>query len=176
MNSLSVEGSLSLIKATPAMLPNDLGIVRSVMAHPKVWPWIHDDFAPPVEQFIPQMRPDIFYLLLHTEDKLAGLFMIVWQNTIMAEVHTCLLPEFWGKAGLECAKAGIEYMFTQTPCEKLITYVPSDNGQAERYSTRNGFMEEGNLTQAFVRNEKLLDMKLFGLTKDSWEASCQQPQ
>jgi RimJ/RimL family protein N-acetyltransferase len=154
---------------TTVATPEDMDMVRAIMAHPKVWPWISDDHSPSVESFTPSANPVITYLLLDDGEECLGLYMLFPYSATCWEIHTCLLPRGWGSIGLECAKAVLDWLFNNTPCEKLISWVPEDNDYAYKYSINAGLRLEGVNGKSVRRNGKLLDQSLFGITKESWK-------
>jgi hypothetical protein len=55
------------------------------------------------------------------------------------EVHTNFLPEGRGKAALAAAQQAAFYMFTETDCLAIRTYVPVGNVAADALTRRMGF-------------------------------------
>jgi len=96
--------------------------------------------------------------LLATEH---GGFLGIDRGNGTYEVHTMFLPEGRGKEVKEAAHEAVRYMFTLTPCDRLITHVTLDNRPAELMAKWLGF--------SFVRNEMILgiELKLYELRRQS---------
>lgn len=116
------------------------------------------DFEPPQHETILYLVP--------IEDKPLGVFMVFPTTSVCFEVHTNILPEYWGKA-LEAAKALIAWVFTQTECEKLITRVPAFNKLAYQLAIRVGMRSEGVNTKSFRKHGMLFDQHMMGIEKGS---------
>lgn len=154
----------------------DLELVRSIMAHPKVYRGISDDFSPISEEFVPSNHPSILYLLVLLDGNPAGVFMLVPQNGICWEIHTCLLPVLWGCPSNEAALRCSEWVFTNTVCEKIITNVPEYNRAALKFAKRAGMVQFGVNESSFKHAGRLYNQIMLGLTKTMWkEITCQQP-
>lgn len=147
---------------------HDMGLVRAVLAHPAIWPHIHDDG---VKEPAPVDHASLYWMLVTNPD-VAGVFLLHPHNTATYEVHTCLLPVIWGAQAKEAAQLCRAWMFTHTPCQKLITHVPAYNAVALRFARQCGFTVEGLNRKSFLRNGVLLDQHVLGLTKEEWQ--CQQ--
>jgi RimJ/RimL family protein N-acetyltransferase len=143
----------------------DADLIRSVMTHPRVYPHITDDGCPPVEQFAPVLSPAIWYVEAHDGEELLGLWAFVPQNAICWEVHTCLLPNAWGQRGAKAAKEMAAWIWANTDCRRIVTNVPSCNPLAYRFARKAGMVEYGRNTDSFLKDGKLYDQSLLGLSK-----------
>jgi RimJ/RimL family protein N-acetyltransferase len=64
------------------------------------------------------------------------------------------------------------WMFNNTPCQKIITNIPSFNRPAKLLALKCGMKQEGLITKTFMKNNQIYDVHLMGITKE--EALCQQ--
>jgi RimJ/RimL family protein N-acetyltransferase len=149
---------------------HDMELVRGILSHPAIWPWIHDDGA---SEPAPVDHETLFWLLV-TDPHPAGVFLLHAHNHVTYEVHTCLLPRTWGAQAREATQMGRRWMFENTPCQKIVTNIPEDNALALRFAKRCGMTVEGVNRQSFLKNGELLDQHVLGLTKKEW--LCQQQQ
>jgi len=78
------------------------------------------------------------------------------------EVHTNFLPAGRGKAALAAAKEAARYMFQETDCLAIRTYVPVGNVAADALTRRMGFTQWG--TAEVCGHEA----KLYMLTIKEW--------
>ena len=63
---------------------SDISIIRSVMAHPRVYPGLHDDNAPPAEEWMPTIHDLLSYMLVIDEgNEVIGLYMVAAHSLIL---------------------------------------------------------------------------------------------
>ena len=141
-------------------------IVRRVMTHPQIWPFISDDGSPAHQDYRPAEGEHIWYVLAwdHGEE-LLGLWMFHPQNAVCWEVHTCLLPCAWGERAYIAARALPEWIWQHTPCRRIVTNVPSSNRLALRFALRAGMSIYGCNKASYLKNGRLCDQLCLGLSK-----------
>lgn len=145
-----------------------VGLIKSIVTHPKIYPHVADDTAPPPEEFDPSVaaeHPGYYFLVARDGEEVLGLFMVHQHNGVMFEIHTCLLPSAWGERALEAGRAVLRWVFDNTPCEKLITFVPKYNRLAKKFALACGLVEEGVVSSSYKKNGRLLDQHLLGIEK-----------
>lgn len=150
----------------------DLALVDSLMKHPKIYPWISDDFSPSVDEFtafVPLSSPHVYYIM--PEEKVLAIFTPI--NRCTYEQHTCVHPDK-RRGTTEYGRMVLDYMFEETECEKVVTFIPRYNLPAVFAARAVGFVEEGLITKSFKKNGKLVDQRVYGYTKEKW--ICQQQQ
>lgn len=153
----------------------DAALVKAVMTHPAIYPHITEDGGPTPEHFDPSRSVAIdamYFLAIWDGNTNAGVFMVHPHTTITYEVHTCILPAYWGEKAKLAAHALLEWMFSQTPCRKLITHVPIYNRVALRFAQQAGMRIEGINRASIMKNGKPMDQYLLGILK---EELCPQP-
>lgn len=143
----------------------DAEMVNRIMRHPKVYPHISDDSCPKAEDFdcSEAMKREGFYFLLVSGGE--GAFMFHNHSRILYEVHTMLLPECWGRKALEASRAAVRWMFANTLCEKIITWVPAYNRLAYRFAIKSGMKQEGVSPKSLRKGGVLMDQYLLGMEK-----------
>ena len=148
---------------------NEEDILR-IWTHPKVLEMISDDLCPRCVR--PPIASPLLYLMNEAK---TGVIMVVPVNGVTCVVHTACLPELWGKTS-EFIRDCIDWGMDNTRYQKIITYIPAFNKLAIRAAKRAGFEQEGLVKQSFLKNWKLYDQYLFGLTKIDYlrRKSCQQ--
>lgn len=98
--------------------------------------------------------------------ELAGLFMFHQTNQHCYDIHSALLPEFWGqKLAYLLGREACLWMVVNTSCEKVTTSVPSFNKPAYTMALEGGMSDEGCNRQSFMKNGQLYDQLLLGITK-----------
>src|SRR5581483_3651266 len=105
----------------------DVALIRQIITHPKIYPWLGDDGMPPAAQFQPVDHPEIHYMLVWDGSELLGLFEFRPKNSVTWEAHTCLLPNAWGARAVTAAREMARWTFDNTSCERIVTAVPEYN-------------------------------------------------
>lgn len=143
----------------------DYTLVREIMTHPRLYPWLADDLAPAREELQPVQHPAIWYVLVFDGEELLGLWMFSPQNSICWDVHTCLLPGHGFRRARQAAREMAEWIWEHTPCRRIVTSVPSDNPAALRFAEAAGMRRYGVNERSWLKGGELLDQVLLGMSK-----------
>jgi RimJ/RimL family protein N-acetyltransferase len=146
----------------------DMVLVRAILAHPAIWPHIHEDGTEEPEP----LDLDGFHWLLVDDGRPAGVFLAHPRGAACWEVHTCLLPRTWGAAAAGAAQLLLEHLFDVVGCDKVVTNVPAYNRPALRFAKASGMRAEGTNHASFLRKGVLEDQIMLGITRKEW--TCQQ--
>ena len=160
----------SLVVLNMRLTIKDYELVNRIMSHPKIYPMMIDDHADPDHKELGSfllMQPTIW--MLHPADHI--LFMGVPRTMTVYECHTMIEPEGRGKSAIQSGIDAARYLFENSTCEKIITYVPFFNKRARIFAKVVGFKDEGVCTRSFKKDNILHDQWVLGLEK---EAICQQ--
>lgn len=152
----------------------DADLVKRIIGHPKIYPHVSEDgsVAPEALDYSALVVLDgIYFLAPMDEERVAGVFMVQQQTLSIYEVHTCILPEYWGRAE-QAGRLLIEWVFANTRCNKLITRVPKNNRLAHRLAVSVGMTEQGCITESYMQNGVLLDQIILGIGR---REACPQP-
>lgn len=144
----------------------DFELVKSYITHPRVYEHVSDDSCPPASEFQPCESGMVIYALVRFDGEPAGVFMLVTENAVTLQVHTCLGPNAWGKS-VEAAKAAAEWVFSTTKFLRLNTQVPVCNKLAERLALKAGMTQYGLCPKSFLKNGRLWDIGLYGMSKEN---------
>jgi hypothetical protein len=143
----------------------DWELVKRIVTHPRIYPHIKDDFAPPAEKWEPIQHEHVYHLLCRHGDLVLGLFVLIPQNAVCWEVHTNMLPVAYGEKAVECGKQGIRWVFDNTNCKRIVTQVPDCNPLALRFAKK--FMTiYGYNPHSFQKDGKLEGVTLLGVSKE----------
>lgn len=143
----------------------DFETVRLIFTDPAVYALAAQDGAPVPENFRPCEHEGIYYVLIRLDGAPAGVWMLVPHSPICYEIHTALLPILRGRDAIVAAHIGREWLWNSTPCLRLITNVPAYNRRAVMFSRMVGMKEFGRNEKAFMKDGKLHDLLMFGLSK-----------
>ena len=147
---------------------NELDLINRVILDAAVNNDISDDASKNHEI---QQLPHTFECLgIYQHGEIKGIFMLLPQNAVTAEIHTCLLLR--GKEAFQAGRLLLSYLFNKY--QKAISYTPLTNKKALFYALRLGFKKEGVLTQSFLKNGVLVDQVVVGLTKGEYLCQLQQ--
>ena len=134
-----------------------------ILTHPSVYPIVGDDNSMRAEDFsIPEMFKPLVCIALGGQPAACTIYH--WRNCVTAEVHVSVLPE-WRSASYLAGRDMLTWLWTETPAEKLVGMIPTDNRQALLYTLRLGFKIEGICSKSFLRNGQLLDQTMIGLER-----------
>ena len=149
----------------------DGSILREFYLDRKIWDIMQCDDSPDAADVdFDQLALDnsnvFLFVTASYNDELAGLFMFHVHSPHCYEIHSALLPKFWGRSlahlfGLEACKWIVE----NTDCEKITTSVPSFNDPALHMAMEAGMTLEGNNRLSFMKDGQLYDQALLGFTK-----------
>jgi len=143
----------------------DLELVKHIMTEPTVYPFITDDSAPAPSDFQPHDHPAIWYVLCYEGETLLGMWMLVPQNSVCWEIHTCLLPAGRGAIGRIAAQQLQKWIWANTPCRRVVTNVPAFNKLALKYAKEAGMYEFGVNPKSFAWRGALYDQTLLGISR-----------
>lgn len=148
----------------------DDDLIKSIRTHPKIWPAFADDFtAAPEASYSALDTTQIGHLLVKYDGVLAGMFIFIPHNRICWEIHTCLLPDFWGRKAFEIASALAAWVWKETSCMKVFTVVPAYNRTALAFSRRAGFVQFGLNERSIMKHGKLQDQVMLGISRPQRE-------
>lgn len=95
-----------------------------------------------------------------------GGFLVLDKGDGVYEVHSQFLPAGRGLAALRAAREAMEFMFTRTGCEVLMTYCPDGNRGAVGLSRAAGMARRDEVVMFGQR------MDVYAITRKEWQ--CQQ--
>ena len=156
----------------------DVNFISSILNDTRVKSWLSDDCSP--NEFVPIINDEVLYL---TEETNKGIIKIEPMNGICCQVHIAvLLPSsLGGEKTREFVQKVIAWGFENTRYIKAVAMIPEYNKFAIRLAEKVGFEKEGELKKSFLKNWKLYNQVIYGLTKEEWARkylcggrSCQQ--
>ena len=149
----------------------DYELIRRIMTHPRVFDKISDDGSPAAEDFRP-VESDVFWYVILRDVKpvdevdTLGLWMFSPESSVCWQVHTCLLPDAWGPRGREAAKLLQEWIWTRTPCRRIVTTVPETNKLAMWFAFEAGMLPYGFNPDSFLKGGRLWGQVLMGISRN----------
>lgn len=148
----------------------DAALIKFIVTHPKVWQHVTDDFAPRPELWEPGAVEEAWYVLAFDDGELLGLFMFFPENTICWRSHICMLPGAYGPKAEKACREVFLWLWENSSCWRIIGSIPDYNRTAISFAERCGMTRYGTNPQSYVKNGKLLDQVLLGISKT--ESPC----
>lgn len=148
----------------------DFKEIAAILTHPEINRWISDDHfipeSPSACEELIRMFGD--HVLIKKGSEPMGSFSFIPRNSIMAEIHSAILPQFRGQNSADAARIAFNIAFRELEYEKIITWCPVDNPAALHLARKVGMKDEGIVTKSFYRNGVLVDQVLLGITKEEF--------
>lgn len=143
----------------------DEELIKAVVTHRRIYPHISDDFTDDPSLWEMPENENITYLCAYDGEELLGMWVLIPENTICWDVHTCLLPSAWGSRAIQAAKAAIDWVWKNTACVRLTTHVPEYNVLALRFAESAGMTKFGFNDASYQKKGKLWGQHLLGISK-----------
>ena len=138
-------------------------LLNKVANDPAVFRWIA---SPGVERFdVSDVAADPANYVLTNEH---GGFVCVPRGNGTYEIHTQFLPSIKGRA-IDAALELTRFMFTQTDCTRLISYVPLGNERARKLVESAGFTGTGRDGSFTYLSGETVPLDWYELTKEDWK-------
>lgn len=116
------------------------------------------------------------FIGVYEDEKIAGAFLVKAWNEHCFEIHGGVHPDFWGRGVEVCEFMGWQ-LFLNTPCLKIVAVIPEFNRLMIRCVKKIGMEQEGILKKACLKDMKLHDLFVYGMTKTQYREGgrlCQQ--
>lgn len=158
----------------------DIASITEVMRHPEVYGGYADDKTPARELVTPGTlldRADSLALQVEHEGQLSGYFLCLHKGYGIYEVHTLLLPNCRGALAVAAGRAGCQWMFTHTDCERLVSFSRSlpVTTFAKMVGFHGEFVRENNVLVKGVPTSTLfVSHTLWEWVRDAWKESAMQ--
>jgi len=131
--------------------------IGQILNHPRVYGMVSDDCSP--DPFLPPEGG--FYIVNDAE---TGVVRLDQAGAMTCAAHIATLPVMRGKAKM-FVKDALDWGFQNTLYTKVIALIPEFNRLAIKLCDDCGFSREGISTKSFLKNWKMHDQILFGITK-----------
>lgn len=142
-------------------IESDFEYVAKCVAHKDTWYQTADDAIYPYrELYFPRMDGNEFFVRIDD----FGVLSFDPHNSILYECHVYLLPSARGKSVAIC-KEVMAWIFKETPAERIFVNVPRCNELALRLAKKTGLKECGINPNSFMKNGKLHDVVMLGISK-----------
>ena len=144
--------------------PGDVDRAAKVLLHPAVRDRLFDDSpVPSVAEIGEILRDESVIILMPIEGAILIATPFVYASYV---VHQAAIPEVRGAAVVQSGRLAVRWMFDNVAaCRKLVGMTPAFNVPAIAAARRVGFAIEGRITGAVLRDGKLHDLIVLGMTR-----------
>lgn len=153
--------------------PADAKEVTRIMTHPSVFDLISDDGCPGPEhlgKYVTSMLHNVGTYALMPCKGMVLLYVPV--NYVMYDIHIASIrKEVTLRKLLKNIMDTAYWMADHTAIQKYVITIPVIYPAAASIVRKIGFIKEGCLTKAYLKNKKLCDIEMYGVTK---EVLCRQ--
>ena len=135
------------------------------------FPYTESDAETYISATLSADRDKVFSWAIIVDDVVAGNIGVFRKDNIYrltAEIGYYLSEEYWGKGVMTIAvKLVCEYIFNNTDIVRISADPFAYNDASCRVLEKAGFSHEGTLKNNAVKNGRIIDMKLYAVTKKS---------
>lgn len=156
----------------------DYAYLKSLFEQPEIYDRVADDSSMPREAIeLDALRGLRALVLLVSKDSVAvGCFLLLPHQTASGlniaektyEVHTVLSEACRGRHAWRAGRLGIQWMFTETDCAKLVSRCPEDNPQSLVFAMCQGF-HICERKRDWLKRGQLLYSNHVELTREQWQ-------
>ena len=121
----------------------DLDYVNNILRHKSIYSFISDDGSPSIEEYTiqPLLEYDLVYVLSPNKYTIILAIPITCSTY---EFHVNMIaPHGRGKNAIESTAEVVEWLFDNTPCQKLTSWIPEINMNVVKFALANGMQMEG---------------------------------
>lgn len=133
-------------------------------------PYTENDALNYINAMLLADKNDTFAFAITIDDIVIGSISVFRQGNIhrlTAELGYYIAEEYWGKGIMtEAVKKICEYVFENSDIIRIYAEPFSYNTASCRVLEKAGFQFEGLLKQNAIKNNKVLDMKMYALIKE----------
>ncbi len=145
----------------------DPEVIRQIVTHPQNYCWVSDDFSPASDRWTPPLGESVWWVLAKEgKDEILGIFLLVFESPILAHVHCAFLPGARGARARKAALAGLEWLWQNTKCLRLVASIPGWNKPAVHFARFIGMEVYGANRSSCLKDGKLWAQILMGLTRN----------
>lgn len=153
----------AVIKATRTY---NADLVRSIMLRPEILATVAEDGQDPAD-YQPDVEGDCWLVMTAPDDVLVGLYCLDARNAVTVEIHAQVLPEHRKVYSKATGEAALGWILENMPeCHKVTASVPAIYPNVLKFTTQFGFQVEGVNRLSYLKNGKIHDQWMLGITRD----------
>lgn len=137
--------------------------IREVMTHPDMFATVAEDGQDPGD-YTPDVQGSC-WLAMRDDDELVALYQLQQRNAVTLEIHAQVLHQHRKEYSGATGKAALQWILDNTDAEKVIAWVPEIYPNVRSFTESQGFQIEGVNRKSYLKNGKLHDQTLLGITR-----------
>lgn len=145
----------------------DIDDVLKIVSHKSCFLSAKDDSNVTPEDVAVTILRDPQYLVVKPHDDTLFLFKRV--NEITYEMHVMIIKGPARKKGTQSAIKAARWLFKETECRKIISYIPEFHLASLMYAKVCGLRQEGLMKEAYLKDGQVFDLVVLGATKKELE-------
>lgn len=157
---------MAIIRCNMRCTIDDIGKVQRILSDPSVFYAAKDDGVSNPKGLAERVLSDSSCFVLNPYEN--TLFLFKSLNHVMYEVHVAITESSARSHGVESSVSASRWMFSNTPCQKLITFIPIYHSPSIMFAQVCGMKKNGIITEAFLHNGCLYDMVVLEATKEEF--------
>jgi RimJ/RimL family protein N-acetyltransferase len=143
----------------------DYELIKRIVTHPLVYPKVADDAAPHWQNWEPQQSDSVHYVLISDGEEVLGFWAFFPENSTTWRAHICFLPNAYGEKTVQASREMIEWIWQNTPCQRIIGFIPLSNKLALRLVEAAGCRPFGLDDRSFLKNGVLEPRVAMGISR-----------
>ena len=143
----------------------DYDLIREIVTDERIYRVTSDDLAPEPDMIRIPASEDIVYLLARDDGHTLGFAMFNPVNGVTYEAHICFLRCAYGAKAKAAFAQMLAWMWSWTIAERICGAIPDYNRLAIAFCKRIGFGEYGVNPQSWLKNGRLHDMVMLGISR-----------
>ncbi len=160
--------------------PDDVNAIVKYANNRNVWVTLRDSFPSPYTKadaeewldIISGQIPESSFAVSDKKELIGGIGLVKQGDVyrLSGEVGFWLGEPFWGKGiATKILTAFTQYVFGNYEIIKIYAYVFSSNPASARVLEKSGYLQEGCLRNAVIKDGKIMDQLVYGILKEEIE-------
>lgn len=126
---------------------------------------MHDDSVIPSSEWEPIDHISISYVGVKNDRELIGIFIVAAHSLWLWELHMAFLPEYWGPLTIQAGREFIRWIWKETACQRLFGQIVETNRLSLSLASRCGMKIFGVHPKSFMKDDKMRDQILVGISR-----------
>jgi RimJ/RimL family protein N-acetyltransferase len=138
-------------------------LLWQIVMHDSIYRITSDDFSPSPSQWKIAERHDFVYLLARQATEPLGFCAFYPVNGVTFEAHLCFLSR--GPVNQDAFAQMLAWIWKNTRATRIVGSIPDYNRSAVKFSERAGFQVYGINPQSWMKDGRLRDLILLGISR-----------
>ena len=139
--------------------------IKRLAIHPRVFPYLSDDFTSDPKQWEPIFSEQVIYLLAKDADGVFGLGVFIPQTHAQYGAHLAFLPRSYGRLARSSFEQMLGWMWKNSTARRLVGEIERSNTLAIRFARKAGFEIYGINRRSKLKGGVMVDQVALGISK-----------